>query len=193
MEERRERSTTWVSYLGVCACGGHCVHQYRFNPRTASLRAPTSSIPTASAPPTSTRPSGFISTPSAPPSNPGSATSTSIDLSQPPGSYTVPQYVLCGQQFMVFQGGTLYKYPDIPQSFKFQPDSPGNSMAVVLDGDCSHGGTVSVTPKGAAKVTSVAAATDGLPLVVEVTPAHGKTGTIAFKSSIGAAIKTNLE
>jgi len=94
---------------------------------------------------------------------------------------------------MVFQGGTLYKYPDIPQSFKFQPDSPGNSMVVVLDGDCSHGGTVSVTPKGAAKVTSVAAATDGLPLVVEVTPAHGKTGTIAFKSSIGAAIKTNLE
>lgn len=93
----------------------------------------------------------------------------------------------------MFAFATLFKYPDIPQSLKSDPDSPGNTMVVVLDGDCSHGGTVSVTPKGAAKVTSVAAATDGLPLVVEVTPAHGKTGTITFKPSIGAPVKTNFE
>lgn len=162
-------------------------------PEPATSTTPTSIDATASATTTSTGSHGSTSTASARSSNQGSATSSSVVLSQPPGSYTIPQYLLCGQQFMVFQGATLYTYPDIPSSFKYDPDTHNQTMVVALGADCTHGGTVSVAPEGAATVTSVAVAVDGLPLVVEVTPANGKTGTITFTPSIGAAIRTYLE
>lgn len=118
------------------------------------------------------------------------STRVSIPLSQPLASYSLPTYLLCGQQFAVLVGSTLYKYPDLPKTFNPGEGSLRYSMTVVLGADCEHGASVTVSPGAAAEVSNVVLATDGKPLVVQIIPRRGARGIATFGSNGGGAAIT---
>ncbi len=124
--------------------------------------------------------------------HPSPATGASISLSQPPGTYSVSQFVLCGQQFGQFEGSQLSIYPDVPKTLVPEPGSSGPALIVAVAADCNHGAAVTVVPEGAAKVTSMVSARDGKPLVVLVVPQGDRKGVITFSPAKGTPVRTSI-
>ena len=158
------------------------------NQHTTSTAPPTPSITAiltnqnSSVPLTAARPSSAQQ----------AAGTPAISLSQPPETYSVPQYLLCGQQFGVYQGADLYIYPAVPKAAIPRSDGRYRSLAVALGADCQHGATVKVSPAAAATVQSMVFAGDGNPLVVMVVPHGGKTGVVTFTPASGPPIRTKI-
>ena len=168
--------------LTIAACTTATSPPTPLPPVTASSVNPTAAEPTA------TRLSS--ARPNSAQQRPGS---TPISLSQPPGTYSLQQYVLCGQQFGIFPGGELHIYPAVPKVVTHGPDAGVRFLVVALGADCRHGATVSVAPTGAAKVSSLVFADDGNPLVVTITPQSGKTGVVTFTPASGPPVRTKIE
>lgn len=142
----------------------------------------------ATAGPGPVRSTASIEPTATPPSNQAPTTSTSpISLGQPPSTYTLSHYILCGKQFVVPSLQNLWIYPDVPKVLHHTPGSDFG-LVLVIGGDCGHGGLVSFDPSANATLKPLIVAAEGRPLVVEVLTAIGKTGTVHFVPAGGPAV-----
>ena len=73
----------------------------------------------------------------------------------------------------------VYTLHDLPKAIR----NPSIGFDVVVSNDCQHGGTVTVNPSSAAKVTAVATATDGHLLVAHIDSVDGKNASLSISEN----------
>lgn len=122
---------------------------------------------------------------------PPATTVASISLGQPPGTYSLSHYTLCGRDFIVPSLQNLWVYPNIPKSVRYIPG--GNfGLVVVIGDDCTQGGTIETSPEGHITVKHLVAAADGKPLVAEVLFGSQQTGTVTVTPQGGQTMTTTV-
>lgn len=109
-----------------------------------------------------------------------SSTSGATPLSSASGSYTMPIYSLCGTSFH----GMVYTLEDIPKEI----DNPAVGFDIVVSRDCNHGGSIVSNPSTALKITPIAKATDGAPLVAHIDASIGTNASIEINRTVTVKI-----